>query len=170
VAYSLACVIHHVAGPLSAALNQPLAAVKDLPRGSGLEAPQASWAATRHAAGTSFRKALFEMLAGWSDDGPLPDYHHAVRIGIAASLSKFKVEPDQLEPLRQELLVAAAYLDLAARRARAALLVGPVFDADTKRPQGQVLLWVDRMLTCSPGGKAARSRADPSLATNSFPQ
>ncbi|GFH11668.1 uncharacterized protein HaLaN_07204, partial [Haematococcus lacustris] len=65
VAYSLSCVIHHVAGPLSAALNQPLAAVKDLPR----------------------------------------------------------VEPDQLEPLRQELLVAAAYLDLAARRARAALLV-----------------------------------------------
>ncbi|MEB3185691.1 MAG: hypothetical protein VKM97_07385 [Cyanobacteriota bacterium] len=48
--------------------------------------------------------------------------------------------------MRREIHYAADCLGHAARQAMAALLSGPVFDSDAKRPQGPVLSWIDRLL------------------------
>ncbi|KAF5834594.1 cell morphogenesis central region-domain-containing protein [Dunaliella salina] len=99
----------------------------------------------------SFRKALYELLRFWSCEGFSCEENYAsnVKTGIAAVLGRYKqsYEEGALEPVRSELAQAGQYLDHAARTGMAALLAGPVFDADARRPQGPVLQWIERLLT-----------------------
>jgi hypothetical protein len=70
--------------------------------------------------------------------------------------------PNRREHLERELLAWGAALDHMSRAALATLLAGPLLDADTKRPQGPVLTWADRLL------RHANSSA-PAAATGTSP-
>ncbi|KXZ50882.1 hypothetical protein GPECTOR_14g131 [Gonium pectorale] len=117
----------------------------------------------------SLRKLLWELFAIWNEEGYIllrnlksivasvapsdvaaallqsehSNYRRAVDMGISALLAKHK-EP--AEGLREDLTRASHYLNHSSRLAMAALMEGPVFDADTRRPAGHVLTWVDKML------------------------
>ncbi len=62
--------------------------------------------------------------------------------GITASLLSTK-DVGERESMRRQSLDLAELLDFVARSGMAAMLQGPVFDTDSRRPLGPVLQWVD---------------------------
>lgn len=62
--------------------------------------------------------------------------------GITASLLSTK-DAGERESMRRQSLDLAELLDFVARSGMAAMLQGPVFDTDSRRPLGPVLQWVD---------------------------
>ncbi|GIM00769.1 hypothetical protein Vretimale_5697 [Volvox reticuliferus] len=74
---------------------------------------------------------------------PESKYSREINQGISAVLQKFKDSP---EGLREELHKVSHYVNHSARLALAALLEGPVFDNDSRRPTGPVFSWIDKLL------------------------
>ncbi len=62
--------------------------------------------------------------------------------GVAGSLLSTK-DASERESMRCQSLDLAELLDFVARSGMAAMLQGPVFDNDSRRPLGPVLQWVD---------------------------
>ncbi len=73
---------------------------------------------------------------------PLDRPQRVLAAGVAAATSRARDQPEA--ELRSELGQAAESLDHTARMAMAAMLQGPVFDSDARRPAGPVLSWVDK--------------------------
>ncbi|EFJ49201.1 hypothetical protein VOLCADRAFT_117341 [Volvox carteri f. nagariensis] len=158
---------------LSQALHGgPITAAQQLQRDSQGRAPDAAMAATAAASGggASLRKLLWELILFWCEEAyillkdlkavvgavapgsdvtaalrtcPESNYTRAINLGIGAVLHKLKDSP---EGLREELHLASHYVNHSARLALAALLEGPVFDNDTRRPTGPVFTWIDKLL------------------------
>ncbi|KAG2450803.1 hypothetical protein HYH02_004640 [Chlamydomonas schloesseri] len=181
VAYALSAVVRHVGVPLRPLLSQtitvtgagaggPSALARDS-QGRGAGGADGGGAT----ATTSLRKLLWEMLLVWTEEAyillkdikalvaALPpgadaaaairqskdsNYSRAVSMGINAAISKHKEPP---EGLREELHLAAHYINHSTRLAMAALVEGPVFDNDTRWPQGSVFTWIDKLLAIGGG-------------------
>ncbi|PNW70054.1 hypothetical protein CHLRE_17g703750v5 [Chlamydomonas reinhardtii] len=178
VAYALTAAIRHVAVPLRPLLSQTIT-VAGAPGAGGPSAlardSQGRAAGDTAPATTTLRKMLWEMLLVWTEEAyillkdikglvaALPqgadaaaairqskesNYSRAVAMGINAAISKHKEPP---EGLREELHLAAHYINHSTRLAMAALVEGPVFDNDTRWPQGSVFTWIDKLLAVGGG-------------------
>ncbi|GFR48580.1 hypothetical protein Agub_g10483, partial [Astrephomene gubernaculifera] len=119
---------------------------------------------------SSLRKLLWELILVWSEEayillrdikalvaGLAPgadaaaairqskdsNYNRAVTMGINSVLARYKESP---EGMREELHLAAHCINHSARMALAALVEGPAFDNDARRPSGAVFTWIDKLL------------------------
>ncbi|KAI8469209.1 MAG: cell morphogenesis central region-domain-containing protein [Monoraphidium minutum] len=111
------------------------------------------------AASCAERKALWELLAAWCQDGKPPEsseYASRLSAGVSQALARLRdLDAEGRDAVRAELLQCAEALDAAARAGMAELLQGPAFDTDARRAQGPVLQWADRLLRAPPPDAAA---------------
>lgn len=82
-------------------------------------------------------------------------FQSELRRHIASAKAAMKGrDPDHLRHIETDIVDSSEMLEHAAYLAMAAMLVGPLFDADARDPGGRVFVWVDRML-------AARDASTP---------
>ncbi len=94
------------------------------------------------------RKQLFDKFSLYCEDGQTPGlFRSELRRHIAVAKTQFKgKDAEQLKNLESEMMDSAEMLEHAALTAMAAMIAGPLFDADAGSPNGRVIAWLDRML------------------------
>jgi hypothetical protein len=94
------------------------------------------------------RKQLFDKFSLYCEDGQTPGlFRSELRRHIAVAKTQFKgKDAEQLRILESEMMDSAEMLEHAALTAMAAMIAGPLFDADAGSPNGRVIAWLDRML------------------------
>ena len=154
--------------PTPGSLAADGAAAAGSPAGSARGPPLGADAAA--AASAAERKALWELFAAWCDDGRPPEaseYGPRLSAGVSAALARLRdLDADGRAAVRAELRQLAEALDAAARAGMAALMEGPAFDADARRAQGPVLMWIDRLFRGAAAGAGGAGR--PSLARGAY--
>jgi hypothetical protein len=94
------------------------------------------------------RKQLFDKFSLYCEDGQTPGlFRSELRRHIAVAKTHFKgKDAEQLKIVESEMMDSAEMLEHAALTAMAAMIAGPLFDADAGSPNGRVIAWLDRML------------------------
>ncbi|KAH7623253.1 hypothetical protein Ndes2526B_g01675 [Nannochloris sp. 'desiccata'] len=94
------------------------------------------------------RKQLFDKFSLYCEDGQTPGlFRSELRRHIAVAKTHFKGKgSEQLRMVESEMMDSAEMLEHAALTAMAAMIAGPLFDADAGSPNGRVIAWLDRML------------------------
>jgi len=95
------------------------------------------------------RKQLFDKFSLYCEDGQTPGlFRSELRRHIAVAKTHFKgKDAEQIKTVESEMMDSAEMLEHAALTAMAAMIAGPLFDADAGSPNGRVIAWLDRMLT-----------------------
>jgi len=94
------------------------------------------------------RKQLYGKFATYTEEGQTQGlFRSELRRQIAAAKANVKPrDPARIQEVEREIVVSSEMLEHAANLAMGAMLMGPVFDSDTKKPEGKVLTWIRRML------------------------
>ncbi|KAK9829934.1 hypothetical protein WJX72_008722 [[Myrmecia] bisecta] len=104
------------------------------------------------------RRACFDAMAAWCDDGSQTGSSTGSGRGrgdvlraVAAVRARLK-DADAARSAEADIMESVDVLEHAAHQGMAAMLQGPLFDADCRRPQGRPFVWIDLMLM----GRGAR--------------
>jgi hypothetical protein len=94
------------------------------------------------------RKQLYGKFAAYTEEGQTQGlFRSELRRQIAAAKAAVKPrDPARIQEVEREIVISSEMLEHAANLAMGAMLMGSVFDSDTKKPDGKVLTWVCRML------------------------
>ena len=95
------------------------------------------------------RKQLYGKFATYTEEGQTHGlFRSELRRQIAAAKANIKPrDPARIQEVEREIVVSSEMLEHAANLAMGAMLMGPVFDSDTKKPDGKVLTWIRRMVS-----------------------
>jgi len=97
------------------------------------------------------RKQLYGKFGAYTEEGQTQGlFRSELRRQIAAAKAAVKPrDPSRTQEIERQIVVSSEMLEHAANMAMGAMLMGSVFDSDTKNPEGKVLTWISRMLVAA---------------------
>ena len=97
------------------------------------------------------RKQLYGKFGAYTEEGQTQGlFRSELRRQIAAAKAAVKPrDPARIQEIERQIVVSSEMLEYAANMAMGAMLMGSVFDSDTKNPDGKVLTWIRRMLVAA---------------------
>lgn len=97
------------------------------------------------------RKQLYGKFGAYTEEGQTQGlFRSELRRQIAAAKAVVKPrDPARIQEIERQIVVSSEMLEHAANMAMGAMLMGSVFDSDTKNPDGKVLTWICRMLVAA---------------------
>ncbi|KAK9867850.1 hypothetical protein WJX84_002781 [Apatococcus fuscideae] len=104
--------------------------------------------------------AYFEPL---DHPGNFPGGHRS-EVKRAVNAVKTRLKDPEASKAEAEMLEMAEAQEHAAHLGMAAMLQGPAFDADARKPQGRIFTWIDRMFTSKILTSNSAATAGPSKA------
>ena len=94
------------------------------------------------------RKQLFNKFSTYTEEGQTPGlFRSELRRHIGAAKTAVRPrDPDRIKEVEREITVSSEMLEHAANLSMGSMLLGPVFDSDSKDPHGRALTWIQRLL------------------------
>jgi hypothetical protein len=97
------------------------------------------------------RKQLYGKFGIYTEEGQTQGlFRSELRRQIAAAKAAVKPrDPGRIQQVERQIINSSEMLEHAANLAMSSMLMGSIFDTDTKHSEGKVLTWIRRMLECS---------------------
>ena len=102
------------------------------------------------------RRGLFDMFSLYCEEGQAPgQFRNELRRNVSAAKARIK-DPESSRLMEVDITDSSETLEHVAYLGMAAMLHGPLFNADVRNPQGRVFAWIDRMLSVRQQQAASR--------------